>query len=122
MKLSLLGAAVFATTLAGGLSAQGTALADPQGAVLTQASFLPYMFGGRQFCWYDSAWSGPGWYWCGYEWRNGLGWGGGRGWNGWHRGGRGGAHNGGGGGHTGLAGGHLNGGTHVGASGGQVAM
>jgi hypothetical protein len=28
---------------------------------------------GRRYCWYDSAWSGPGWYWCGYAWRRGFG-------------------------------------------------
>jgi hypothetical protein len=28
-------------------------------------------------------WQGPGWYWCGYAYRTGLGWGGGYEWNGW---------------------------------------
>src|SRR5258708_5696696 len=74
---------------------QPAALSDPQGAVLADASFAPYFFGGRQYCWYDSAWSGPGWYWCGYAWRNGLGWGGPGGWHGWrHDGGHGGDHRG----------------------------
>ena len=50
----------------------------------------PYLFGGRHFCWYDSAWNGPGWYWCGYAFRSGYGWGGAYGWNGWARGGSGG--------------------------------
>jgi hypothetical protein len=103
MKLTLFSAAVFATALAGGASAQESALTvqvDRQGGALIPASFQLYMFGGRQFCWYASAWRGPGWYWCGYAWRNGLGWGGPRGWHGWHD--RGGGH--GGGGHGG--GGH----------------
>ena len=30
-------------------------------------------------------WHGPGWYWCGYHHRVGLGWGGPEGWNGWRR-------------------------------------
>jgi hypothetical protein len=30
----------------------------------------------------DSAWRGPGFYWCGYAWRRGYGWGGGYGWRG----------------------------------------
>jgi hypothetical protein len=47
----------------------------------------PYLWGGRQYCWYDGGWRGPGYYWCGYAYRRGLGWGGGYGWNGW-RGGR----------------------------------
>jgi hypothetical protein len=39
-------------------------------AVLQQAQFV---LGGRSYCWYGSAWSGPGFYWCGYAWRNGYG-------------------------------------------------
>ncbi|MDB5495434.1 MAG: hypothetical protein JWP86_2771, partial [Phenylobacterium sp.] len=113
MKQSFLGLA-FATTLVVSLSAERPALAapiGPQDAVLAQASFQPYLFGGRHYCWYDSAWSGPGWYWCGYAWRDGLGWGGPRGWNGW-RGGysRGGDHHGPGGAHFGATGGHVGGG------------
>ncbi len=57
----------------------------------------PYLLGNQRFCWYDSAWNGPGWYWCGYAFRRGYGWGGAIGWNGWRwdaarygRGGRGG--------------------------------
>jgi hypothetical protein len=49
-----------------------------------QAQFI---YGGRNYCWYDSGWRGPGFYWCGYAWRRGFGWGGGAGWHGWHRGG-----------------------------------
>jgi len=47
----------------------------------------PYLYGGRRFCWYDDAWNGAGWYWCGYAYRAGFGWGGPVGWNGWARGG-----------------------------------
>ena len=35
-----------------------------------------FIWGGRNYCWYNSAWRGPGWYWCGYAWRRGIGWGG----------------------------------------------
>jgi hypothetical protein len=38
---------------------------------------------GRPYCWYPYGWAGPGWYWCGYGTRAGLGWGGGHGWNNW---------------------------------------
>lgn len=64
--------------------------ADPVG--LIQAQFL---FGGRNYCWYPGGWHGPGYYWCGYANRRGLGWGGPEGWHGWrsdrgmHRGWRG---------------------------------
>ena len=49
-----------------------------------------FFFGGRNYCWYDNGWQGPGFYWCGYAFRTGLGWGGGAGWHGWRRGGGGG--------------------------------
>jgi hypothetical protein len=42
-----------------------------------------FVWGGRNYCWYNSAWRGPGWYWCGYAWRRGIGWGGAAGWRGW---------------------------------------
>jgi hypothetical protein len=38
---------------------------------------------GKPYCWYQYGWAGPGWYWCGYGTRIGLGWGGLYGWNGW---------------------------------------
>ena len=44
---------------------------------------VQFLFGGRNYCWYPDGWRGPGWYWCGYEFRQGFGWGGGYGWNGW---------------------------------------
>ena len=44
---------------------------------------VQYIYRGRMHCWYDEGWHGPGWYWCGYRLREGLGWGGERGWNGW---------------------------------------
>jgi hypothetical protein len=48
-----------------------------------------FVFGGRNYCWYDDGWRGPGYYWCGYAFRRGLGWGGGAGWHGWGHGGGG---------------------------------
>jgi hypothetical protein len=35
---------------------------------------------GRDYCWYQHAWRGPGWYVCGYQWRRDFGWGGYDGW------------------------------------------
>ncbi len=50
---------------------------------VAQAQFV---FGGRNYCFYPNGWNGPGFYWCGYAFRRGLGWGGGAGWHGWdHR-------------------------------------
>jgi hypothetical protein len=101
-------------------------------AALTSASQVEnaqFFFGGQNYCWYDAGWRGPGWYWCGYAYRTGLGWGGGDGFRGWRRGGggghgggghggampHGGAHFGGGGAHFGGGGGaHFGGGGHGG--------
>jgi len=44
---------------------------------------VQYFWGGRNYCWYPVGWQGPGWYWCGFNWRHGHGWGGGHGWQGW---------------------------------------
>jgi hypothetical protein len=49
---------------------------------------VQFFWGGRNFCWYEDAWRGPGWYWCGYAWHRGYGWGGPFGWHNW-RGGHG---------------------------------
>jgi hypothetical protein len=54
--------------------------ASENGSITEQAQFL---WGGRNYCWYDDGWQGPGWYWCGYAYRAGFGWGGPVGWNGW---------------------------------------
>ena len=68
---------------------------------IKQAQFI---FGGRNYCFYLDGWHGPGFYWCGYAYRRGLGWGGPEGWRGWHHGG--------GGGH--IGGGYHGGGSHHG--------
>lgn len=87
-------------------------LGDAAGSLglVEQAQFV---ISGRNYCFYDAGWHGPGWYWCGYAYRRGYGWGGGRGFHGWvwhgHRGGvvhRGGVHRGGGHGHGGHGGHH----------------
>jgi len=82
-------------------------------SVLGDLQQVQYIYGGRNYCWYNNGWRGPGYYWCGYAMRRGFGWGGGPGWRGWGggrpgfggpgRGPRGGFHGGGrgGGGHGG---------------------
>ncbi len=74
---------------------------------------VQWFWGGRNFCWYDSAWRGPGYYYCGYAWRRGYGWGGGYGWRGWG-GGHPYAYYHGGGWHGGDHGGGWHGGDHGG--------
>ena len=44
-----------------------------------------YVWNGRNYCWYDAGWKGPGWYVCSYgPWVSGLWWGGSSGWHNWH--------------------------------------
>jgi hypothetical protein len=58
---------------------------------LNMVESVQFFWGGHNYCWYDDGWNGPGWYWCDYGGRVGLGWGGGYGWHHWrggHPGGR----------------------------------
>ena len=52
-------------------------------AAVDVTTTVQYVYGGRRHCWYADGWKGPGWYWCGYRHRRGLGWGGPVGWNSW---------------------------------------
>jgi hypothetical protein len=45
-----------------------------------------YVYGGQNYCEDYAGWNGPGWCWCGYASRVGLGWGGVYAWNGWRGG------------------------------------
>ncbi len=95
MRHLFLGLAAAASLLSGSVAAGG-AQAAPSPQIIfgvDRAGDRPtldrvqFVYGGRNFCWYDSAWRGAGFYWCGYAWRRGFGWGGGRGWHGWRGGG-----------------------------------
>jgi hypothetical protein len=90
------GAAGLALALAGAAVAPAHAammgLDDPSGGPRTEPAqiYLPFpnplnlfFFGGRDWCWYDGGWQGPGWYWCGYGDRYGYGYGGPEGFHGW---------------------------------------
>lgn len=70
----------------------GAAVAMPVGSAktvlpTTEVQQVQFFLGGRNYCWYDDGWHGPGFYWCGYAYRRGYGWGGGAGWHGWNHGG-----------------------------------
>jgi len=74
-------------SLAGAADA-GVATTGPSTAAegLNVVDQVQFVFGGRQHCWYEDGWHGPGWYWCGYRLRHGRGWAGGEGFRGWkHR-------------------------------------
>lgn len=71
---------------------QATPIGPPEGlrAALGSLDIVAkaqvFVWHGRRYCWYDDGWQGPGFYWCGYAKRHGLGWGGGAGWHGWQQG------------------------------------
>jgi hypothetical protein len=84
IKLAALAAMVATTSLAAPASALPVtdglrATIDGLAAVET----VQFRYRGRNHCWAERGWHGPGWYWCGYENRRGRGWGGPRGWRGW---------------------------------------
>src|SRR5262245_29669166 len=80
------------------LMASGTLIGRAQAAPISTADGIrtaadtlklveraQYVWNGRNYCWYDSGWKGPGWYVCSYgPWVSGLWWGGGFGWHNWH--------------------------------------
>jgi hypothetical protein len=68
-------------TIAAGTSEGMRAAANSVG-IVDEAQFV---YEGRRHCFYPDGWHGPGWYWCGYNWRRGYGWGGPEGWHGWRR-------------------------------------
>jgi len=74
---------MIAAALAAALMTGGVAPASAEPGLRQDVSVQVYLYAGRQYCWYDHAWRGPGWYECGYAWRRNLGWGGFYGWHGW---------------------------------------
>ena len=90
-----------------------SAVYHPDATAMPKLEKVQYFYGGRQYCWYPGGWHGPGWYWCGYASRRGLGWGGIEGWRGWRHGGGWRGHDRGWHGHDrGWHGGHDRGGWH----------
>jgi hypothetical protein len=65
------------------LEAAPIAVAGAIPARPTMIERAQYIYLGKPYCWYPYGWAGPGWYWCGYGTRAGIGWGGGYGWNAW---------------------------------------
>jgi hypothetical protein len=51
--------------------------------LVDQVAVRVYVHEGRRYCFYFDGWHGPGWYRCGFAWRQGIGWGGVYGWNSW---------------------------------------
>ena len=64
-------------------AASGQLASEAHGLSLIEKT--QFFYGKREYCWYDNGWNGPGWYWCGYDLRQGFGWGGPVGWHNWDR-------------------------------------
>ena len=76
------GALLFATQANAGSFPVNTMTGIETGLVDTVAVRV-YVHEGRRYCFYFDGWHGPGWYRCGFAWRQGIGWGGVYGWNSW---------------------------------------
>jgi hypothetical protein len=120
LALALGAAAGTGVLMMGRLQAMPLPQLGEAAADLSSVEKSQFIYGGRNYCFYLDGWRGPGFYWCGYAHRRGLGWGGPEGWRGWHNGGHGGHGGGGyrGGGHGGA---YHGGGGHGGAHGGGHA-
>ncbi len=90
-----LGMMLGAMTMAATAQATPLSLTGQLGTVageLNPVEQAQFILEGRNYCFYLNGWHGPGFYWCGYAFRQGYGWGGPEGWHGWTRGGGGGGH------------------------------
>jgi hypothetical protein len=91
MRHFLLAGVAIVAFATGSIAVNSRAEAAPVGALKAVADDIAtvenvqFLFEGRRHCWYPDGWHGPGWYWCGYRLRTGLGWGGPEGWQGWRR-------------------------------------
>ena len=81
LALALGAVSPFAGAAHAGLS--DSAFVAPLSDQLQPLENADFIYNGRQYCWYEDGWRGPGWYWCGYAHWEGAGWGGAYGWNGW---------------------------------------
>jgi hypothetical protein len=84
--LTLAAIALAAGALIGKADAMPLGAAGPLGGAAGELNAIEktqYRWGGREYCFYPDGWRGPGFYWCGYHLRRGLGYGGPAGWRGW---------------------------------------
>jgi hypothetical protein len=91
LETALLAATTLGITATAAVTANATPLSFSRqlDSALTQSGTIEkaaYVFAGRDYCFYPDGWHGPGFYWCGYSWRRGIGWGGPIGWHGWRAG------------------------------------
>jgi hypothetical protein len=74
LALALGAVSPFAGAAHAGLS--DSAFVAPLSDQLQPLENADFIYNGRQYCWYEDGWRGPGWYWCGYAHWEGAGWGG----------------------------------------------
>ena len=83
---ALAGVSLFGGNTQAGVAADPSSIRAGADTLNVVQNVQVFYWHGRRYCWYDDAWNGPGWYWCGYAWRRGIGWGGAYGWHGWRGG------------------------------------
>ena len=83
LTLAVAAGALLVATQANAGSFPVNKLTGAETGLVDQVAVRVYVHEGRRYCFYFDGWHGPGWYRCGFAWRQGIGWGGVYGWNSW---------------------------------------
>jgi len=83
LTLAVAAGALLVATQANAGSFPVNKLTGAETGFVDQVAVRVYVHEGRRYCFYFDGWHGPGWYRCGFAWRQGIGWGGVYGWNSW---------------------------------------
>lgn len=83
LTLAVAAGALLVATQANAGSFPISKLTGAESGLVDQVAVRVYAHEGRRYCFYFDGWHGPGWYRCGFAWRQGSGWGGVYGWNSW---------------------------------------
>jgi hypothetical protein len=83
LTLAVAAGVVLVATQANAGSFPVNTLTGAESGLVDQVAVRVYVHEGRRYCFYFDGWHGPGWYRCGFAWREGIGWGGVYGWNSW---------------------------------------
>lgn len=86
LSLAVAAGALLVATQANAGSFPVNKLTGAETGLVDQVAVRVYVHEGRRYCFYFDGWHGPGWYRCGFAWRQGIGWGGVYGWNSWNYG------------------------------------
>jgi len=83
LTLAVAAGALLVATQANAGSFPVNKLTGAESGLVDQVAVRVYAYEGRRYCFYFDGWHGPGWYRCGFAWRQDSGWGGVYGWNSW---------------------------------------